>query len=179
MRNSVWTFGAGERNRTVATSLEGWSSTTELLPQNGQSRIRTYEAQAQEIYSLSSLTTWVSAQTYLNKIKVIWAGFKFFQNAWSKLECCPIWKFKLARGLEPPTGWLQVSCSTNWATPANFYILFRKVCESLLRDASKILTNYFILTKSDSNIANFISTVKGEINFRPILNWFLKTDVIV
>ena len=26
--------GAGEGNRTLATSLEGWSSTTELHPQN-------------------------------------------------------------------------------------------------------------------------------------------------
>ena len=25
---------------------------------------------------------------------------------------------ELARGIEPPTCWLQVSCSTNWATPA-------------------------------------------------------------
>ena len=27
-------------------------------------------------------------------------------------------KMELVDGLEPPTCWLQISCSTNWATPA-------------------------------------------------------------
>ncbi len=31
-----------------------------------------------------------------------------------------------ARGLEPPTYWLQVSCSTNWATPALRKIIHEK-----------------------------------------------------
>ncbi len=30
----------------------------------------------------------------------------------------PNFPMELARGLEPPTCWLQISCSTNWATPA-------------------------------------------------------------
>ena len=30
-------------------------------------------------------------------------------------------KMELVDGLEPPTCWLQISCSTNWATPAYFY----------------------------------------------------------
>ena len=31
-----------------------------------------------------------------------------------------IWNcMELVDGLEPPTCWLQISCSTNWATPAN------------------------------------------------------------
>ena len=37
--------GAGEGNRTLATSLEGWGSTTELHPQiGGEERIRTTES---------------------------------------------------------------------------------------------------------------------------------------
>ena len=31
---------------------------------------------------------------------------------------------ELVDGLEPPTCWLQISCSTNWATPAFFKCLF-------------------------------------------------------
>ena len=38
-------IGAGEGNRTLATSLEGWGSTTELHPQiGGEERIRTTES---------------------------------------------------------------------------------------------------------------------------------------
>ena len=38
-------YGAGEGNRTLATSLEGWGSTTELHPQiGGEERIRTTES---------------------------------------------------------------------------------------------------------------------------------------
>ena len=40
--------GAGEGNRTLATSLEGWGSTTELHPHDvkigGDERIRTTES---------------------------------------------------------------------------------------------------------------------------------------
>lgn len=31
-------------------------------------------------------------------------------------------KMELVDGLEPPTCWLQISCSTNWATPAFFAV---------------------------------------------------------
>ena len=38
-------YGAGEGNRTLATSLEGWGSTTELHPHiGGDERIRTTES---------------------------------------------------------------------------------------------------------------------------------------
>ena len=38
-------IGAGEGNRTLATSLEGWGSTTELHPHiGGDERIRTTES---------------------------------------------------------------------------------------------------------------------------------------
>ena len=36
-------FGAGEGNRTLATSLEGWGSTTELHPQNHLERKTRFE----------------------------------------------------------------------------------------------------------------------------------------
>ena len=45
----------------------------------------------------------------------------------NRFTVCPLWplgnsplykKMELVDGLEPPTCWLQISCSTNWATPA-------------------------------------------------------------
>ena len=36
-------------------------------------------------------------------------------------------KMELVDGLEPPTCWLQISCSTNWATPA-YILCFVFVC---------------------------------------------------
>src|SRR5690625_516915 len=62
--------GAGEGNRTLILSLEGFCSTIELHPQvlpatnknGGGSRIRTYEGLSQQIYSLPPLATWVSHQ---------------------------------------------------------------------------------------------------------------------
>ena len=61
----------------------------------GQSRFRTYVLRREQIYSLSPLTTRPSAQTKEPK-----------------------------KGVEPPTCWLQISCSTNWATSAYFQELF-------------------------------------------------------
>src|SRR5690625_430149 len=60
--------GAGEGNRTLILSLEGFCSTIELHPQvltrnqknGGGSRIRTYVGLSQQIYSLPPLATWVS-----------------------------------------------------------------------------------------------------------------------
>ncbi len=64
----------------------------------GENRIRTCEGVHQQIYSLSSLAAWVSPQ----------------------LEP-PV-------GIEPTTGWLQISCSTSWAKVA-FYL--RKSAKTL------------------------------------------------
>ena len=46
----------------------------------------------------------------------------------NRFTVCPLWPLgntpifsytlELVDGLEPPTCWLQISCSTNWATPA-------------------------------------------------------------
>ena len=33
--------------------------------------------------------------------------------------CAHFWLLELVDGLEPPTCWLQISCSTNWAIPAS------------------------------------------------------------
>ena len=64
-------FGAGEGNRTLVLSLEGFCSTIKLHPldlftlttsmySGGGSRIRTYVGVSQQIYSLPPLATWVS-----------------------------------------------------------------------------------------------------------------------
>ena len=45
-----------------------------------------------------------------NISKFIGTPDPFYQSANLQME--------LAKGLEPPTCWLQISCSTNWATPA-------------------------------------------------------------
>ena len=66
---------------------------------------------SQQIYSLSSLAAWVSPPKPLMKlislasrVTIIWFIF--------------IKKNEPAKGFEPPTCWLQISCSTSWATPA-------------------------------------------------------------
>ena len=66
--------GAGDGNRTRTTSLEGWSSTIELLPPGvaigrlagGRGRIRTSEGIRQLIYSQPPLAAWVPARAVLN-----------------------------------------------------------------------------------------------------------------
>ncbi len=78
---------AGEGNRTLTTSLEGWGSAIELHPLftyspilalqhasfqtdlssdvlSGGNRIRTCEGMSQQIYSLSRLTASVSPQVF-------------------------------------------------------------------------------------------------------------------
>ena len=62
---------------------------------SGQRRIRTSEVVRQRIYSPPHLAALESAQL-------------------SKL-------IEPEKGLEPPTSWLQISCSTSWATLANSF----------------------------------------------------------
>src|SRR5574338_987177 len=65
--------GAGDGNRTRTSSLEGYSSTIELLPPvsrfesncGGGRWIRTTEGMSQQIYSLPPLAAWVSLQGFL------------------------------------------------------------------------------------------------------------------
>ena len=56
-----------------------------------------------------------------------------------RFTVCSLWplgnlpilkKLELVDGLEPPTCWLQISCSTNWATPA--YPLSRRLSRRVL-----------------------------------------------
>ena len=58
---------------------------------------------SQQIYSLSPLTTRPSPR-FKNKAHLI---------------RCTLFSLKPAKGIEPSTCWLQVSCSTDWAKPAN------------------------------------------------------------
>ena len=58
-----------------------------------------------------------------------------------RFTVCSLWplgnpskKMELAIGIEPTTCWLQVSCSTDWATPAHlhtYYICLYVVCQEL------------------------------------------------
>ena len=62
----------------------------------------------------------------------------------NRFTVCPLWPLgnspickayclnsrlilELVDGLEPPTCWLQISCSTNWATPA-FSLFYKRFC---------------------------------------------------
>ncbi len=83
-------------------SLEGWRSTNWATPafcfSCGGSRIRTCEGVHQQIYSLPSLAAWVSPQQ------------------WEPME-----------GFEPPTSWLQISCSGQLSYIGNFNVGFLKI----------------------------------------------------
>ena len=76
--------------------------------------IRTTEAIKQQIYSLSPLAT-----RELLHIKL----------------CARTKKMELVDGFEPPACWLQISCSTSWATPAfttlDYYSAFASKCQHL------------------------------------------------
>ncbi len=51
-------------------------------------------------------------------------------------------------GVEPPTYWLQISSSTNWATSAYFFHFFKKrKKKSRFRKRDAIIATYFYLTK--------------------------------
>ena len=119
LKHYKW-LGAGEGNRTLATSLEGWGSTTELHPQN----------------NISSL---YKSPNQLDKhILVGMSGFEPLKAKLTDLQSVPfgqLWnipkyiilKFitllELMIGLEPTTYWLQINCSTNWATSAYWITL--------------------------------------------------------
>ncbi len=91
-------YGAGEGNRTLATSLEGWGSTTELHPH----RFNFY------ILSISN----VHVKVFFIKILVEESGFEPLKAQLTDLQSVPfsqlgnssIYIFvELMRGLEPPT----------------------------------------------------------------------------
>ena len=79
----------------------------------GQRRIRTSVDLRRQIYSLLPLTTRPFARNpKLNPDSKIKKNFQ--------IPCFLPLKTEPARGFEPPTRWLQISCSTNWATPAMY-----------------------------------------------------------
>ena len=83
---------------------------TELLPHtfgyknSGESRIRTYEGVRQQIYSLPQLATLVSPHTFKSFKKLI--------------------LIEPMEGFEPPTSWLQISCSGQLSYIGNTSIPF-------------------------------------------------------
>ena len=98
----------------------------------GQSRVRTYVHVSEQIYSLSPLTTRPSARVC----------FAWHSRCWTKFKREP------KMGLEPATCWLQISCSTNWATSAkkrtSLFFGMAKVMEIFIwQNFAKIFFNDF------------------------------------
>ena len=90
-------IGRGSRNRTHTKGFGDLYSTVELCPYKKLVERGGFEPPnpKERIYSPPRLATSLPLQ--VNKLKIM----------------VP------AKGVEPSTYWLQVSCSTNWATPAN------------------------------------------------------------
>ena len=65
----------------------------------------------QQIYSLPPLAT--REHSHIQFYAFERWGVRFWPNQFALSS-----KMELVDGLEPPTCWLQISCSTNWATPA-------------------------------------------------------------
>ena len=51
-------------------------------------------------------------------------------------------KLELVDGFEPPTCWLQISCSTGWATPANF---LSDITTKLIISQGTLFVNTFLI----------------------------------
>ena len=83
----------------------------------------------------------------------------------NRFTVCPLWPLgnssicmELVMGLEPATCWLQISCSTNWATPACYfrdYNTVSKACQHFFE------ISFFFFQKNifDSNGASIIFTI--------------------
>ena len=115
---SLWNYGCGDRTWTCDLRVMSPTSYQLLHPaiNGGGRRIRTFEVEDGR-FTVCSL--WPLGNPSINKME-------------------------LAIGIEPTTCWLQVSCSTYWATPASlrqdvfyhpphqvsrtFLKLFRKFC---------------------------------------------------
>ena len=52
-------------------------------------------------------------------------------------------KMELVDGLEPPTCWLQISCSTNWATPASQRSIIITHQNEIVKCFLKLFLNFF------------------------------------
>ena len=93
-----WSGRRGSNSRPLAWKANALP--TELLPlvSGGGRRIRTFEGWRRQIYSLLPLAT--RAPLHLSRTQALSL------------------RLELVIGLEPTTYWLQISCSTNWATVA-------------------------------------------------------------
>ena len=91
---------ANERTTSICTSAHCCICTYF----SGQDRVRTYVLRREQIYSLSPLTTRPPA------LLIVFPPF--------------IASIEPKKGVEPTTCWLQISCSTNWATSATYLIHF-------------------------------------------------------
>ena len=82
----------------------------------GQSRVRTYVLVREQIYSLPPLTTRPSAHFFRWQINRLtsWKENHVNLSTFKLINFAPEPK----TGVEPATYWLQISCSTNWATSA-------------------------------------------------------------
>ena len=65
-------------------------------------------------------------------------------------------EMELARGVEPPTGWLQVSCSTNWATPAS---LMRSAILEKLGIIINLKCGFFLLFLENRAYLSILSAI--------------------
>ena len=94
--------GAGEGNRTLVTSLEGWGSTIELHPQHGRSsRIRTCDP------LVPSQVRYQTALCPVNK-----KPSKMPASNWIMLNFCRIKKMVGTTGFEPATSWSRTRRAT-------------------------------------------------------------------
>ena len=129
-------YGAGGGNRTRIISLEGWGLTITQRPHHNHTfGIHTLWCRCLFATNSSSYLAlwWGEVDSNHRSFRVrftVWSlwplgnppkTYRYLPSNHS--QCRPstesLRKMELARGVEPPTGWLQVSCSTNWATPAS------------------------------------------------------------
>ena len=139
-------LGAGDGNRTHVVSLEGWSSTIELHPHFHwmvtrrrlerltlwlKVRCSTYWASGSRMAGIAGFepAQWQSQSLLPYRLAISQQdggegrirttepkGTELQSAAFSHFATSPY--MVPAKGLEPSTYWLQVSCSTNWAKPA-------------------------------------------------------------
>ena len=69
---------------------------------------------------------------------------------------------ELMEGFEPTTYWLQINCSTYWATPANLHIVSNK-SNFINYDISTL--HYFIFFKNSTNHYQLLDVIVQELDF--------------
>ena len=139
-----------------ADALANWAipaSSTNLKIQDGEGRIRTSEGWADR-FTVCSLWPLGNLPVILGKLSPHLNRHHSDQAPAKKNNPSQTsqLKLELAKGLEPPTCWLQISCSTNWAMPAqqiknpHFTLWFTKLQLKLEAIRYKI-SNYRIFSR--------------------------------